>query len=189
MARELPVGDRSYAQSRCKLELGGHREPDEGRHGSVGPPFAVERALELGVGTIERLVIPVESAAGFGRRDEEAHENGAEQRLVLGGLPPDMGSREDRRRRLASQLLERDQGIVPAAQPRGALFDERSDERPVLVEGRAGPMLVLDERDGEVGAVVELAEQERERSEDEASQGRVEVWSSRGHVTVYAFDG
>jgi hypothetical protein len=189
VARELSVGDCPHAQSGCKLELGGHREPDEGCHGSVGPPFAVQRALELGVGTIERLVIPVESAAGFGRRDEEAHQNGAEERLVLGGLSPDMGSREDRGGRLALQLLERDQSIVPTAKPRGALLDERPDERPVLVEGRAGPMLVLDERDGEVGAVVELAEQERERSKDEAPQGRVEVWSSRSHATVYAFDG
>ena len=69
-----------------------------------------------------------------------------------------------------------------AAEPRRALLDERAHERPVLVERRAAGVLVLDERDRQLGAVVELAEEVREGAEHEAAEGRVEMRSARSHA-------
>ena len=91
-------------------------------------------------------------------------------------------------RRLALELLERDQRIVSAAEPRRPLLDERAHERPVLVQRRAAGVLVLDERDGQLGAVVELAEEVRERTEREAAEGCVEMRSAQGHAYVYALE-
>jgi len=92
-----------------------------------------------------------------------------------------MSAGEDRSCRLALELLERDQRVVPAAKPRGALLDERADERSVLVEGRAAGMFVLDERNGQLAAVVELAQEIRERTESEPAKGRIEVRSANCH--------
>ena len=97
-----------------------------------------------------------------------------------------MGAREDRRGRLALQLLERDQRVVAAAQPRRALLDERAHERAVLVQRRPARVLVLDERDRQLGAVVQLAQQERERAEHEAAEGELELRSANGHASGYA---
>ena len=81
-----------------------------------------------------------------------------------------MGAREDRGGRLALQLLERDQRVVPAAEPWRALLDERPHERAVLVERRPAGVLVLDERDRQLGAVVELAQEVGEGAEHEAAE-------------------
>ena len=50
-------------------------------------------------------------------------------------------------------------------------------------------MLVLDESDGKLSAVVELAKEVRERPENEAPKGRVEMRSSGSHATVYEIGG
>ena len=55
-------------------------------------------------------------------------------------------------RRLAPELVEGDQRVVAAAQPRCALLDEAANERPVLVERGAFPEGVLVEGEREVGA-------------------------------------
>ena len=68
---ELAVRHRSHAQTRRELELCRHRETDERSDGGVCSPLPEERALELGVGAVERLVVPVESSARLGRGDEQ----------------------------------------------------------------------------------------------------------------------
>ena len=148
--------------------------------------LAVERALELGVGTIERFVVPVEAAARLGGRDEQTDEDGAEERLVLRRPRPGVGTGEDGCGRFALQLLERDQRIVASAKPRCALLDERPHERPVLVQRRPPAVLVLHEGDRQLGALVELAEQIGERAEHEPAEGVLEMRSANGHGFGYA---
>ena len=155
--------------------------PTRGATARVGATLAEERALELRVGAIERVVVPVEPSARLGGRDEQAEEHGAEQRLVLGRARPGVGAREDRRGRLALQLLDRDQRVGAVSQAGRPLLDERAHERAVLVERRAARMLVLDEGDGQLGSVIELAEQERERAEREAAKSKLELGSANGH--------
>ena len=185
VAGELAVGHRAHPQSRRELELRRDGDADERRHGGVGAALAEERALELGVGAIERVVVPVESSARLGGGDEQAEQDGAEERLVLGRSRPGVGAREDRRSRLALQLLDRDQRIGPAAQARRPLLDERAHERAVLVQRRAARVLVLDEGHRQLGPVIELAEQEREGAEREAAKGKLELRSANGHASGY----
>ena len=92
-----------------------------------------------------------------------------------------MSAGEDRRCGLPLELLESDQRVVPAAKSRGALLDERADERAVLVEGRAAGMFVLDERNGQLAAVVELTQEIREGTEGEPAERRIEVRSANCH--------
>ena len=87
---------------------------------------------------------------------------------------------------LARELLERDQRVVAAAQPIGALLDEVADERPVLVE--RGPVLadVLLEGERErLACVVELAQEVGERAERERAQGVMELRRAGGHEDRY----
>ena len=183
---ELAVGHRPDPQPGGELELRRHRDAEQRRNGRVAATLPVERALELRVGAIEGLVVPVEAAARLRGRREQSQEDGAEERLALGRARPGMGAREDPGCRLAPELLEGDDGVVADAEPRSTLLDEGPDERPVLVERRPTGVLVLDEGNRKLGSVVELAQQERERPEDKAAQGCVEVRSARGHPTLYA---
>ena len=96
-----------------------------------------------------------------------------------------MRAREDRRSRLALQLLDRDQRIGSAAQARRPLLDERPHERAVLVQRRPARVLVLDERHRQLGPVVELTEQEREGAEGEAAESKLELRSANGHASGY----
>src|SRR6185312_9923645 len=98
---------------------------------------------------------------------------------------PGVGAGEDGGGRFALQLLERDQRIVAPAKPRCTLLDERTYERPVLVQRRPSAVLVLDEGDRQLGTVVELAEQIGERTEHEPPQGCVEMRGARSHRAVY----
>ncbi len=91
------------------------------------------------------------------------------------GVRPRMGAREDPRRRLAPQLLERDHGVAEPEQPAAARLDERPHERPVLVERRPVARAVLLEHELDLGAVLDLAPEEGERAEAEAAQGGMEV--------------
>src|SRR5258708_9056054 len=98
-----------------------------------------------------------------------------------------MSAREDRRGGLAAQLVERDQRMVAAAEPRGALVDEAAHERSVLVQSRPVLLTLLVEREWQpASALVELTQQERERAEDEAPQDELEVWRAHGHTSRYA---
>ena len=132
------------------------RDADERRHGGVRATLAVERSLQLGIRAVERVVVPVEATARLGGRDEQPEQDGAEERLVLGRSWACMGAGEDPGCRLALQLLERDQRVLPAPKPGSPLLDERAHERAVLVQRRPTCVLVLDERDGQLGAFVQL---------------------------------
>ena len=97
-----------------------------------------------------------------------------------------MGPGEDRRGRLALQLLEREQRVVATAKPCRALLDERPHERPVLVERRAAGVLVLDERNRQLRTVVELAQQIGEGAEHEAAERGIEMRGSESHDRLRA---
>ncbi len=94
---KLAVGHRADPQSGRELELRRDGDADERRDRHVGAALTEERALELGVGAVERVVVPVESAARLGGGDEQAEQHGAEQGLVLRRSRPGVGAREDRR--------------------------------------------------------------------------------------------
>ena len=100
-----------------------------------------------------------------------------------------MGLREDRRRRLARELLEREPGVLAPAQQRLALLDEAADERAELVERRPAALDVLLEGERELGALLELAAEHDERAEDEATEERVEMGRAHGHGFPYAAGG
>ena len=111
-----PAGSRPFASGQCaasspaaatrtrrpsrELDLRAEREPDERRDGGVGAALAEQRALELGVRAVERLVAPVEAAAGLGDVGEQRQHDRPQQRLVA-GLAGVRGG-VDRRRRLAA---------------------------------------------------------------------------------------
>jgi len=70
-----------------------------------------------------------------------------------------------------------------------ARFDERLDERPVLVE--RGPVVrgVLLEGERKVGATVELLEQRAEGAEAKGPETVEELWSAHDHNCAYAVFG
>ena len=117
---------------------------------------------------------------------QEVDEHGAEQRIVLGRLAARVRAGVDACGGLARELLERDQRVVAATQPRRARLDEVAHERPVLVERRpvAADMLLERERK-RLARVVELAQEVRERAERERAKGVVELRRARGHVDRY----
>ena len=93
-----------------------------------------------------------------------------------------VSARVDGRRRLASQRLERDRRVVEPEEAPAARLDERAHERPVLVERRPVSRAVLLEHELDVGSVVDLAAEERERAQAEAAQGGMEMWGAQRHV-------
>ncbi len=175
MPGKLSVGDGPQAKPGRELDLRRHRDADERGHSRVGPALAEEGALELGVGSLEGVVVPVEPAARLGGGDEQPEEHGLEERLVLRDPRAGMRARIDGGGRLPLQLLERDRRILAAAQTIGAPFGEGPYERTVLVEGRPSPVLVLHEGNRELAALVELAQQEREGTERKGPQGMVQL--------------
>ena len=131
---------------------------------------AEERLLELGIGTIEGLVVPVEAAATFGGAHEQRHEHAAIERTRLVGRDTFVCAREDPRRRLALQVVHRRAHVVARVETVDARFDEAADERAVLVERRAAVRAVLLEGEREVGARVEIAVEGGEGAEAESAQ-------------------
>ena len=77
--------------------------------------------------------------------------------------------REDRGRRLMAELVESDADVLAFAQERLSLLDERSNERPSVIERRPRTRDVLVEGERDLGARLELATQHDERAEDEAT--------------------
>ncbi len=134
-----------------------------------------EGVLELGVGALEGCIVPVEAAACLCGRDEQAEQHGPEQRLVLRDTSARVRTGEDGGGRLAAELLQGDRRVLAAAEPGCVSFGERVDKRPILVQCGAAGMLVLDERDRELAALVQLAQQERERAERESVQGVMQL--------------
>ena len=131
---------------------------------------------------LERLVVPVESAARLGCRDEQAEEHRAEERVVLGRMRSGVGAGEDRRGGLAGELVERETSVFTRPQQRLALLDERTHERAQLVQRRPLPLDVLLERERQLGALLELPAENDEGPEDEAAQERIEMRRAHGHV-------
>jgi hypothetical protein len=68
---------------------------------------AVERALELDVGALEGVVVPVEAAAGLGRVDEKRDQDRASERLVLADALVGVRAREDAGGGLVLERCER----------------------------------------------------------------------------------
>ena len=185
MPGQLPVRGGSDSQRNAELPLNAGRDADERRDGRVRPPLAEERALELRVRAVEGLVVPVEAAAGLRDAEQEVDEDGAEECVVLGGITTRVRARVDSRRRLTGKLLERDDGVLPPAQARRARFDEVADERPVLVQHGAAPLVLLEGERQRLARVVELTEEIRERAEGEGTEGVVELRRARCHEDSY----
>ena len=161
------------------------RDADERREHGVSPPLAEQRPLEIRVRALERLVVPVEAAARLGRRDEQPEQDGAKERVLLARAGARMSSREDRGRRLSTELFDRKRHVVTHPEQRLPLLDERAHERPELVQRRPLSLGVLLEREREVGALLQLAPEHDERAEDESSEQRVEVRRAHGHDSRY----
>jgi hypothetical protein len=179
-AHELPDdGPRS------ELGLPGEGEPHEGRDGEVAALLAEQRELEGRVRMLERLVVPVEAPARLGRRDEQAEEDCPEERVVLARAGTRVGMGEDRRGRLAPELLYGDKRVLACAKDGLPLLDERAHERLQLVQGRAAALDVLLERERQLGALLQLAPEDDEGPEDEAAEKRIEVRRSHGHASGY----
>src|SRR6478672_6267167 len=98
-----------------------------------------------------------------------------------------MRSRVDGRGRLPRELLERDHGVLTAAQAFRASLDEVAHQRPVLVERGACLALVLleCERQG-LACVVELAHEIGEPAERERAQGVMELRRAWSHDDTYS---
>ena len=116
-------------------------------------------------------------------------QDGAEERLLRAHPRARVRARKDRRSRLAAQLLEREPGVGQREEAPGPALDEVARQRPVLVEGGAAAARMLLEREGEVGALGQLAGQVGERAEAEAAQGRVELRRTDAHTPSYDLAG
>ena len=130
------------------------REPDDRRERDVGARGAEERLLEIRVGRVEGVVVPVEAAAALGGPRQHRQQNRAEERVVAGIADAGVRAREDRRGRLALQIVDRVARIREAAKRRRLLVDEAADERPVLVERRTVARRVLLERERHLRAAL-----------------------------------
>ena len=185
MRGELGSDERAQEDGVGELRRLREREPDHGRDGAVAAPLAEERRLELRIGALERVVVPVETAARLGGRHQQTEEHRPEERVVLGRARACMSLREDRRRRLTSQLLEREESVLARAKHRLALLDERPHERTELVERGPGALDVLLEGERELGALLEVAAEHDERAEDEAAEQRIEMRCAYDHDSPY----
>src|SRR5215831_19970140 len=127
MSGELAAHERPDAKTPREIERRADTDPDERGDRDIAATLGEERGLELLICVFERLVVPVETAAGLGCQDEETEENGAEERVLLACARTCVRVREDRGRRLALQLLEREPRVLPPSQYRLALVDVRAD--------------------------------------------------------------
>ena len=125
--------------------------------------------LELRVGAVEGVVVPVEAAARLGDVGDERQQDGTEERVL--GVGVRVGAREDRRRRLAAERLERDRRVAAAEQPSAARLDEAPDERPVLVERRPAARSCSSKTNGISAPCSTSRPKKRESAEAEAAQG------------------
>lgn len=100
-----------------------------------------------------------------------------------------MSAREDRRRRLAQQLVDGELRVGPLAQRVRPVLDERLDERSVLVQRRLCVGGVLLERERKLRPTLDVREQRAEGAEAESPQRRVELRSAYDHNCAYAVAG
>ena len=163
-ARQLAGDERPCLQAAAEVDGRSHLEPDERHHDDVAALGAEEQPLELGVLALVEVVVPVEAAARIGDAGDEGKQDGLEGG-VLAGPPPGERPGEERGGRLAGELVEGVAGVGQLGEPFGASLDEREDQRPELVEGRAPPRIVLLEGERHLGALVDLALKRREGGE------------------------
>ena len=184
-----PGRRRAHPDPAAELDLRHDGDPDERRDRGVGARGTEQRVLQLGVGALERAIVPVEASTRFGGGDQQRDENGAEERLLLGWLRPRVGTGEDRRRRLAQQLVERDPGVLPAGQRAGARLDEGPHKRPVFVERRAAALNVLLEGERQIVAFLERTAEEDEGAETKGAQGEMQLRCAYRHPSAYSPGG
>ena len=173
--RELARGGHPHADPVAELDLRADGEADQRRHCAVRMALAVERAFELLVGAREGGVVPVEAAAALGGAHEKRHEHAAVDRAGLVSHVSLMSVGKDPRRRLAQQVGDGVLHVDPREEPLGPRLDEAAHERAVLVERRSAVRAVLLEGEREVDAVLELAREDGEGAEAEATERVVEV--------------
>ena len=178
--RQLAGDERPCLQAAAEVDGRAHLEPDERHHDDVAALGAEEQPLELGVLALVEVVVPVEAAARVCDAGDEGKQDGLEGG-VLPGPPPGQRTGEERGGRLAGKLVEGVAGVGQLGEPFGAALDEREDQRPELVEGRAPARVVLLEGERHLGAVVDLALKRREGGEGKEPQRGVQVGRPVGH--------
>ena len=92
-----------------------------------------------------------------------------------------MRAGEKRRLRQPRELLERDPRVLESLDRVEALLHEPPRERAVLVERRLAGRAVLLEREGQLGAAVSVAREDREGGEAEAAQRLLQRQRADGH--------
>ena len=152
---QLPCRCNADANPAAELDLAAGPESDQRRDSRICTTAAEQRALELAVGSIEDLVVPVETTAMLRNVGQDRQQDGADQSSVVASLATRVRARKDRRRRLAAQLLQCGQSVGKRCQAAGARLDVATDERPILVE-RALAAVVLLEGKLKLGARLDL---------------------------------
>src|SRR5262249_8616874 len=123
------------------------------------------------------------------RVHQERQEHAAEQRLIFTRARTSMCAREDRRRRLTHQLLDRELRVGALPQGVRPMVDEGLDQRAVLVQCGLRIRGVLLERELELLAAVDVPEQGAESPETERPERGVELRSTHNHGSRYAAGG
>src|SRR5262249_29838120 len=111
---ELAVGGVPHAEAGTERNRLPHLEADERRDRRIDALVSEHRLLELAVGPVVGVVVPVEASAGLGDVSHEREQHGPEERVL--GLGVRMGAGEDRGGGLAAERLERDLGVAAAEQ-------------------------------------------------------------------------
>ena len=132
---------------------------------------------------LEGLVLPVEAARALGDGGERRDEDRLEECVVPGRPEPRVGVREDRRGRLATEVVDGVASVREAAEGGRLLGHERAHERAILVERRPVPGRMLLEGERQLGAALG-----GERCEAERAQGLVEVRCPDRHGCIYETD-
>src|SRR5207245_7054674 len=115
-----------------------------------------------------------------GRAREQREQDAGEEPVVVRRARTCMRAREDRRRRLALEVVDRDARVLATREPVRTNLDERADERTVLVQRRPVERRVLLEGERDVGAVVDVPEQSAKGAEAEAAERAIQVRSTHG---------
>ena len=183
---ELSGRRRAHPDPAAELDLRHDGDPDERRDRGVGARGTEQRVLQLGVGALERAIVPVEASTRFGGGDQQRDKNGRKSACSSDGFGPGVGAGEDRGRRLAQELVERDPGVLPAGQCAGARLDEGPHKRPVLVERRAAALDVLLEGERQVVAFLERTAEEDEGAETKGAQGEMQLRCAYRHPSAYS---
>ena len=97
-----------------------------------------------------------------------------------------MRLREDRRGRLAPELLESEESVLACPEHGLALLNEGTHEGAQLVQRGPGALDVLLEGERELRTLLEVAAENDEGAEDEAPKERVQVGRAHGHGSGYA---